>query len=79
MSEKKFTYNARSDKELRSRVKLLGQLLGNVLIKHEDPRIFKSVEKLRKGFIQLRKHEDPAKRDKFISHIELSHLKLLNR
>ena len=62
--------NARSDKDLRSRVKLLGRLLGNVLKKHEDPRVFKSVEKLRKGFIQLRKQDDPAKRAKLIAHID---------
>ena len=62
--------NARSDKDLRTRVKLLGRLLGNVLTKHEDPRVFKSVEKLRKGFIQLRKQDNPAKRAKLIAHID---------
>ncbi len=62
--------NASSDRDLRSRVKLLGRLLGNVLIKHEDPRVFKSVEKLRKGFINLRKQDNPQKRAKLIEHID---------
>ena len=62
--------NLHSDRELRSRVKLLGQLLGNVLIKHEDPIVFKAEEKLRKGFIQLRTKEDPAKRQKLIQLID---------
>ena len=64
------TYNTQSDKELRSRVKLLGQLLGNVLIKNEHPMVFESVEKLRKGFIQLRKQENPHKRKQLIALIE---------
>ena len=62
--------NDRSDRELRSRVKLLGQLLGNVLIKHEDPQVYSAVEKLRKGFIQLRKRENPAKRSQLITFID---------
>ena len=62
--------NAVSDKELRSRVKLLGRLLGQVLIKHEDPLVFKSVEKLRKGFIKLRKKDNPNKREKLIQLID---------
>ncbi len=59
-----------TDKELRSRVKLLGHLLGNVLIKHEDPRVFQTVETLRKGFIRLRKKEDPVRRDQLIAVID---------
>jgi phosphoenolpyruvate carboxylase len=58
------------DKELRSRVKLLGSLLGNVLKKHEDPLVYKAVEKLRKGFIQLRKQDDAAKRLQLIQQID---------
>lgn len=70
MSEQTITQPNNSDKELRSRVKLLGQLLGNVLIKHEDPEVFKSVEKLRKGFILLRHHDNPGKRKKLIALID---------
>ena len=50
------------DKELRSRVKLLGTLLGNVLRAHAGERVYATVEALRKGFISLRKQEDPARR-----------------
>ena len=70
MPEQPLAFHARSDKELRTRVKLLGQLLGNVLIKHEDPLVFKSVEKLRKGFIQLRKEDNPEKRTQLIALID---------
>ncbi|MCB1753383.1 MAG: phosphoenolpyruvate carboxylase [Gammaproteobacteria bacterium] len=63
------TITAHSDQELRSRVKLLGRLLGNILIKHEDPQVFKAVEKLRKGFIALRKQDNPAKRGQLIAFI----------
>jgi len=79
MPEKKFSYSASSDKELRSRVKLLGQLLGNVLIKHEDPAVFKSVEKLRKGFIQLRKQENASKRQQLISLIDSLPAKIIEQ
>ena len=35
---------ARADKDLRSRVKLLGQLVGNTLIANEHPDVFDTVE-----------------------------------
>jgi len=55
-------FQEKSDKELRSRVKLLGKLVGNVLLKHEAPEVFHAVESLRTGFIQLRKRDSEAKR-----------------
>jgi phosphoenolpyruvate carboxylase len=55
-------FQVKSDKELRSRVKLLGKLVGNVLLKHETPEVFHAVESLRTGFIQLRKRDSEAKR-----------------
>lgn len=51
-----------SDKQLRSRVKLFGNLLGEVIREHEGPRVLKAVETLRKGFIRLRDDENPEKR-----------------
>ncbi|HWQ94999.1 MAG TPA: phosphoenolpyruvate carboxylase [Gammaproteobacteria bacterium] len=51
-----------SDKELRSRVKLLGSLLGNVLHAQAGGRVLKAVEMLRKGYIGLRKQPNPRKR-----------------
>lgn len=59
-----------ADKELRSRVKLLGRLLGNVLKRHEDPQVFESVEKLRKGFIKLRKQDNEKKRNQLMKLID---------
>ena len=63
-------YNPINDKLLRSRVKLLGQLLGNVLRKHAGEDIYDHVETLRKGYIDLRKKEDPALRARLMELIE---------
>jgi len=51
-----------SDKQLRSRVKLLGKLLGDVLQEQAGERVFKTVETLRKGYVSLRKTDDERKR-----------------
>ncbi|MDA8229757.1 MAG: phosphoenolpyruvate carboxylase [Magnetospirillum sp.] len=58
------------DKELRARVKLFGNLLGNVLGNHEPPEVLETVETLRKGFIDLRQGEDAAKRRALMELIE---------
>jgi len=50
------------DKALRSRVKLLGTLLGNILHDQEGGEVLAAVESLRKGYINLRKEDNPAKR-----------------
>jgi len=70
MTDKKSSKLNTSDKELRSRVKLVGKLVGNVLIKHEDKAVFASVEKLRKGFIKLRNEENVKLRNKLIELID---------
>ena len=49
------------DKKLRSRVKLFGNLLGNILRAQAGDQVFAAVETLRKGYISLRK-EDNAKK-----------------
>ena len=46
------------DKKLRSRVKLLGTLLGEVIESQVGKPILDSVEKLRKGYIQLHEQAD---------------------
>lgn len=51
-----------NDKELRSRVKLLGNLLGNVILNLAGAHVYDAVEKLRTGYISLRKAENPRKR-----------------
>lgn len=48
---------ATSDKGLRSRVKLFGQLLGEVLQDQEGGKVLEAVETLRKGFIALRQEK----------------------
>ncbi len=58
-----------SDKALRSRVKLLGTLLGNVLRARAGEHVFSAVEVLRKGYIALRKKEDPRKRRRMLQVI----------
>ncbi len=65
------------DKELRSRVKLFGNLLGNVIREHAGDDILDAVEKLRKGYIKLRKEDNPQLRRKlrkFIRQLKPSDL-----
>ncbi len=50
------------DKKLRSRVKLFGNLLGNILRAQAGDQVFAAVETLRKGYINLRKEENQKKR-----------------
>ena len=51
-----------NDKALRSRVKLLGSLLGKVIQNLAGPHVYDAVEKLRTGYISLRKTDNPRKR-----------------
>jgi phosphoenolpyruvate carboxylase len=51
-----------SDVHLRARVKLFGNLLGNVLSAQEDGRVLEAVEALRKGYVDLRKEDAQPKR-----------------
>jgi phosphoenolpyruvate carboxylase len=48
------------DKALRGRVKLLGRLLGDVISSQSGGDILRTVERLRKGFLQLRDNPDPV-------------------
>jgi phosphoenolpyruvate carboxylase len=70
------------DKELRARVKLFGNLLGQVLKRLEGRRLLAAVETLRKGYIALRKQDDPARRAKlmaFIDKLDAESLELIIR
>lgn len=60
----------RRDRELRERVRLLGSLLGEVLQRQEGGAVFDAVETLRKGFIALRRREDPSRRARLRALVE---------
>ena len=60
---------ASTDKQLRSKVKLLGTLLGNVLLSNAGAKLYDAVEKLRVGFIELHKEEDAQKREHLMTLI----------
>jgi phosphoenolpyruvate carboxylase len=70
MSIQTISFHAKSDQELRSRVKLLGKLVGNVLLKHEGPEVFHAVESLRTGFIQLRRRNSEPRRNALMKLID---------
>ena len=60
------------DRALRGRVKLLGQLLGDVISSQSGGEVLRTVERLRKGFLQLRDQPDPvrlARLKKFIGKL----------
>ncbi|MCW9088608.1 MAG: phosphoenolpyruvate carboxylase [Gammaproteobacteria bacterium] len=59
-----------SDKTLRARVKLFGNLLGEVLHDQAGSSVLEAVETLRKGYINLRKKDSAAKRQKLSRFIE---------
>ena len=59
-----------NDKQLRSRVKLFGNLLGNVIRNLAGEHVYDAVEKLRTGYISLRKKENPKKREQLMQFIE---------
>jgi phosphoenolpyruvate carboxylase len=59
-----------NDKDLRSRVRLFGTLLGNVLRSQAGYHVFHAVETLRKGYINLRKQDNPRKREQLTRVIQ---------
>ncbi len=58
------------DKALRTRVKLFGNLLGNVLRQQAGHEVLEAVETLRKGYISLRKKESIFKRRRLNNMME---------
>jgi phosphoenolpyruvate carboxylase len=58
------------DKQLRARVKLFGNLLGNVLLTQAGAKVYDAVERLRTGFISLHKVNNPQKRARLMAIIE---------
>ena len=70
MSEFLKTFDKLNDAQLRSAVKTLGKLLGNIIKTHAGHDVYMAVEKLRKGFINLRKDNNQIKHDQLIRYIE---------
>ncbi len=58
------------DKELRSKVKFIGSVLGDILKTHTGDAVFAVVEELRTGYIELRKDDDENKRQHLMHLIE---------
>ncbi len=58
-----------TDKALRSRVKLFGNLLGEVLRSQQGGRVLRAVETLRRGFIKLHQQDDADKRAHLVRFI----------
>ncbi|MGD8311184.1 MAG: phosphoenolpyruvate carboxylase, partial [Gammaproteobacteria bacterium] len=58
------------DKLLRGRVRMFGSLLGEVLREQAGEDILSAVETLRRGYIRLRKQENPVLRARLARVIE---------
>lgn len=58
------------DKQLRSRVKLLGSLLGEIIETQVGKTTLNAIEKLRKGYIRLHEKDDPELRAELKTFIE---------
>ena len=69
-----------SDKPLRDRVKLLGQLLGQTLRDREGRNVLDAVETLRQGFIELCSQSDlaPDIRERLLRFIAALNPEMLN-
>ena len=70
MSDFLKNYDAITDSQLRSCVKLLGKLLGNAIKSHAGKHVYLVVEKLRKGFVNLQENHDEKQHDQLIAYIE---------
>lgn len=58
-----------SDKELRQHVRFLGHILGEVIDERAGREVFETVERLRQGFITLRKDDNAALRTELLSFL----------
>lgn len=57
------------DRALRSRVKMLGRLLGQVLREQAQPGVYRAVERLRTGFIAERREPDATRHARLLKYI----------
>ncbi len=56
--------------KLQEKVRQFGELLGEILREQEAPEVYAAVEKLRRGYISLRKHEDTQVRSELMDFID---------
>jgi len=68
----------KADRRLRTRVKILGSLLGDVIKEQSGEPVFSAVERLRRGFVSLRKADNRKKRDRLLKYIAGLDLETLN-
>jgi phosphoenolpyruvate carboxylase len=59
-----------TDDHLRAQVKLLGTLLGQVLLQFAGEDVFEAVETLRRGFAELQQQEDQQRRTELMNMID---------
>ncbi|MGV8990092.1 MAG: phosphoenolpyruvate carboxylase [Thiobacillus sp.] len=59
-----------TDDHLRAQVKLLGTLLGQVLLQFAGEDVFEAVETLRRGFAELQQQEDQTRRTELMEMID---------
>ena len=62
--------NLLTDDHLRAQVKLLGTLLGQVLLEFAGEDVFEAVETLRRGFAELHQQEDQQRRTELMNMID---------
>ncbi|AAZ96583.1 phosphoenolpyruvate carboxylase [Thiobacillus denitrificans ATCC 25259] len=62
--------NLLTDDDLRAQVKLLGTLLGQVLLQFAGEDVFEAVETLRRGFADLQQQEDQQRRSELMAMID---------
>lgn len=62
--------NLLTDDHLRAQVKLLGTLLGQVLLQFAGEDVYEAVETLRRGFAELQQQEDQQRRTELMTMID---------
>ena len=58
------------DESLRSRVKLFGNILGDILRDHAGDKVFSAIEALRQGHISLRREDNSQQREELVELID---------
>lgn len=69
-SMRKRPASSKHDAALRARVKLFGQLLGEIVLEQIGEEVFEAVETLRKGFIRQRQQPNPRTHARLIEIIK---------